>query len=587
MIVDRPIVFGAAPALFGVLTLPENVREPGVVICPPFGHPNICSYRPLRTLARRIGARGWPVVRFDWPGSGDSGDPVDPVASWTRVWTDAVLQAAHTVRSVTGVEEVALVGLRIGGTLAFVAAEEDAGVTGVGLLAPHATGRAYLRESRAFQALAESRSSQPEVVPPPLPEGSMESSGFLVTREEIEALEAIDLLTREPASFRSRRVLIVTPSPERQTDALAERLREAGADVAGQVEPELARAWDGTATSVMPASCSEVVCRWLDTAGPPRRRPRGGLPSASALDAGGCRELPLVLDTARGRRVGVVCEPNGPVRRRGDWVVFLNAGRVRRSGPNRLVTSYARAWARRGLPSLRLDVGGTGDSDGDLRDDEISSPYDAGWYEKPSFTEDVADALAWLSAERDARRFDLVGLCSGAEWGYHAAIADERVAGVALINPRALYADGRVGPLSAWRQARELVRHPRSLGALRGHGLRSLPLAALRGAALTVAGRGDLGWQRGLILEAMAELRERGTLLSIVFSDGDLGIDYFERHLGLDYAAVLERHGMIVEVVRGPDHTFRPLWSQAVLRRSLERHLAAIAFLDHPEPDAA
>jgi alpha/beta superfamily hydrolase len=36
-----------------------------------------------------------------------------------------------------------------------------------------------------------------------------------------------------------------------------------------------------------------------------------------------------------------------------------------RSGPNRLTTAFARRWACAGVPSLRLDLRGIGDSDGD------------------------------------------------------------------------------------------------------------------------------------------------------------------------------------------------------------------------------
>lgn len=170
-------------------------------------------------------------------------------------------------------------------------------MTGIGLLAPYVSGRAYLREARAFQALAEDRSSDLEPVPPALPDGSMESSGFLISRDEIAALESIDLGTRDLSAFASRRVLIVTPESQRHVGALADRFAAAGANVTAELASELVYAWDGTATSVMPRSVSALVCRWLAEAAEPRatvRRPAGQRLSAGTVDGGGCRERPVV-----------------------------------------------------------------------------------------------------------------------------------------------------------------------------------------------------------------------------------------------------------------------------------------------------
>jgi hypothetical protein len=44
---------------------------------------------------------------------------------------------------------------------------------------------------------------------------------------------------------------------------------------------------------------------------------------------------------------------------------------------------------------------------------------------------------------------------------------------------------------------------------------------------------------------------------------------------------------MTAEIIHGPDHTFRPLWSHPVLRRSLETHLRLIGFLEAGELNAA
>jgi hypothetical protein len=56
----------------------EKRARLGVVIVPPFGWEDVCSYRPLRFMARTFAGRGIPTLRYDLPGTGDSsGDARD------------------------------------------------------------------------------------------------------------------------------------------------------------------------------------------------------------------------------------------------------------------------------------------------------------------------------------------------------------------------------------------------------------------------------------------------------------------------------------------------------------------------------
>src|SRR5699024_8689411 len=120
-------------------------------------------------------------------GCGDSGDP-PPGSPALAGWRDALDSACEQLLAV-GVDEIAVVGLKIGATVGFLGATSTSGassaVSGVALLAPHPTGRAYLRELRALEALAaETVYTQPAKQPPPLPTGALEAAGFFVSAEE-------------------------------------------------------------------------------------------------------------------------------------------------------------------------------------------------------------------------------------------------------------------------------------------------------------------------------------------------------------------------------------------------------------------
>ncbi len=105
-------------------------------------------------------------------------------------------------------------------------------------------------------------------------------------------------------------------------------------------------------------------------------------------------------------------------------VVFLNAGMVHRVGPHRLHVRLARELSRQGFTSLRFDLSGIGDSPARV---DGASLHDAAMH-------DVRDALGFLANQRLGSTFILVGLCSGADLAFRAALGDGRVVGAVLID---------------------------------------------------------------------------------------------------------------------------------------------------------
>jgi dienelactone hydrolase len=177
---------------------------------------------------------------------------------------------------------------------------------------------------------------------------------------------------------------------------------------------------------------------------------------------------PIVRDEVvrlgpEGQLVGIVSHPpSGASPARPDPAIpaaprlafiILNAGVLHRVGPHRLHVLLARRIAATGLAGLRLDLGGIGDS--------IASSDAASFRE--SAVADTRAAMTGLSGVLGAERFVLFGVCSGADNAIATAIADERVAGIVLVDPPA-YATRR-GQLrylhtraSELGNAREVVR---------------------------------------------------------------------------------------------------------------------------------
>jgi hypothetical protein len=200
--------------------------------------------------------------------------------------------------------------------------------------------------------------------------------------------------------------------------------------------------------------------------------------------------------------------------------------------------------------------------------------------------EDIEGALDWLTEHRGARRFALVGMCSTAYWTFRTTLADTRVAGQVLINAPTLYWDGRPTVLEPKRTLRDIERMLR-VPRLWPHALRAgarPPLRELLDEALELVGRSRRRSYHPDVAEAFERLGERGTDTLLVFSEGDRGLGYLERNVGPDFAAELARHGVTTEIVHGPDHTFRPLWSHDVLRGLLEEQLRRLGAIRERDP---
>lgn len=120
---------------------------------------------------------------------------------------------------------------------------------------------------------------------------------------------------------------------------------------------------------------------------------------------------------------GIVTDVPAAVGRSRVGAVLLNAGVLHRVGANRLNVTLARRLASLGMPALRFDAGGLGESP------------TRGARQSP-FRAEVADALEAIDFLCDRERLDgvvLIGLCSGAEASLLTAAASSRVEGVVAI----------------------------------------------------------------------------------------------------------------------------------------------------------
>jgi pimeloyl-ACP methyl ester carboxylesterase len=146
-----PVLFGPRDGrLFGVFHGASAApRAEGIVLCQPMGHEYIRAHRTFRQIAVQLAEAGFPVMRFDYFGCGDSTG--DGAEGTLPRWIADVHAAIDELRETAGVPAVSLVGLRLGASIALLAAASRADVRRIMLCDPVLDGRAYLAELRTLQ----------------------------------------------------------------------------------------------------------------------------------------------------------------------------------------------------------------------------------------------------------------------------------------------------------------------------------------------------------------------------------------------------------------------------------------------------
>jgi pimeloyl-ACP methyl ester carboxylesterase len=219
-----PYFFGSADKqLFAVRHRAHagTVREHGVIVCYPWGHEYVNALRGCRQLSARLAQAGFDVLRVDYSGSGDSAGMGEE--SEFESWVGDVGAAIDELKAQAGVPTVSLVGIRLGGTLAVLAAARRTDVVGLALWEPVVHGPAYLGELRARHAsflrseAAEGRSQENYST-------ADEIMGFPLPTQVASAIERIDLTEMDRAPVR--RVLLLEDEERGSQGALAARLRE-------------------------------------------------------------------------------------------------------------------------------------------------------------------------------------------------------------------------------------------------------------------------------------------------------------------------------------------------------------------------
>ena len=226
-----PLIGGARTV--GVLATPAGERRStGWVVCHSFGMEQVHLQTHEVPTARALAALGYPVLRFHGQGYGDSeGSAFDiTLSSHLRDVTDAV----EVLVSETRVENVGLLGGRLGATVAAMAgAQLDA--ASLVLWEPVVDGSSYIHTLVRLALTLGLMHRQGSGAPPDL-EHQIEEDGFIdvqglpLTRNAFNEIRGLDLTTRVEGFRGDSMVVRISRDPRSAADLerLVPALQNAG-----------------------------------------------------------------------------------------------------------------------------------------------------------------------------------------------------------------------------------------------------------------------------------------------------------------------------------------------------------------------
>ncbi|MDQ6839395.1 MAG: alpha/beta fold hydrolase [Actinomycetota bacterium] len=383
-------------SLFGWLDCPDDgLVRAAVILCPPLASELISAHETFLELSTALVERGFAVVRFDYPGTGDSTDVPD-ADDRVALWQDAIVAVSRWA-SDGGLDHQALVGMRMGATLLALErrlCDVDAAV----LWDPCLRGRAFLRQHEALTRMLGSQLGVSSV-----PVDGCELPGYVYPRITVDRITNMTLLDAPLPLSDNTLVLLRDSMTLARVRAHFEGHGLQVEQITGQ--PELLDA--ATPESVIPHGSVRRIAGWLDEvmADDARLCRFPSTPTQAVVGPADIVERPVRLGPS-GLFAMVTDSIDPKLSLRRPTVVFLNAAAEFHIGPARQWVELSRRLAGHGFRCLRIDLSGIGES-----------PARAGQGRRRLYSPyalfDVAEVLQGATPD-DPTNAVLVGLCSGA-----------------------------------------------------------------------------------------------------------------------------------------------------------------------------
>lgn len=207
-------------------------RRVGVLLCYPAPQEYMFAHRAFRRLAETLAQRGYPCLRFDYTGTGDSASDLETAT--LAGWRADIETAAEELAELGAVDQISVVGMRLGAALA-----ADVSATGpsrgafrdVVLWDPIVRGRRAIEELRTID---DQRYAMSHVRREGAPIDEL--CGFAFPAQLRRELDRLDLL--QLPRLHAARVSVMVSEEDADAILLVKRLKERGNEAVLDVLPD-------------------------------------------------------------------------------------------------------------------------------------------------------------------------------------------------------------------------------------------------------------------------------------------------------------------------------------------------------------
>jgi len=238
---------------------PQQQHPLNVVICNPIGFEYQYAHRSLRKLADMLASEGYPVLRFDYYGCGDSSGHFEQasIAQWLKDITAAV----DAIQQKTGCDKTCLIGLRFGATMATLYAGQAKDIQAVVNWDVVLSGQYYLHELNQLQqrmVIGKSVSSNEQHT-----DVGGEFIGYWFTKELCHELSQLDL---QPTNGHNSEQVLFIDSNQQQNSKLLQRYLQELSMPYSYHRHEYQTAWQRQQISSegLPYPILRSITQWVD-----------------------------------------------------------------------------------------------------------------------------------------------------------------------------------------------------------------------------------------------------------------------------------------------------------------------------------
>ena len=581
------------------------------VLCPSIALEQLRGARHQRALARKLAASGVTTLRFSFQGTDNSTGHASldgDASSLVPGWSAAVLRAVEIARTRSRCNRVVIVARRLGALIALRALRDANSevLDGVELVLwdPAASGTSFLRDLRARQRLRAIATPEAAMVEDPHAATTAVEQTFEFNRATLRDVATLELQGALPVNVRTH---VITARLDRASRAAVEAWKLDASHV--RVADDAAFNLDQLEGPELPGytfnAIGDIVNRCMREPSYKRlsRELQDALSTASTLteECAHCTdvlELPTLrvqeqwvsvneatlltglLTAAKGSlpdfaKAGVACHTR-------KVLIMLSTGVQGSAGEGDANMLLARRVAREGIPVLRLDFRGTGESPAQSSLTE-NRPYVRG------NTKDIANAVQFMRKSFPRAEVIVAGICSGAYWAIHSAAQQPGIDRVIAINPQ-LYAGSRVrdGISSMHAVQASLQVHASIVNASKWNRLLSgqyswSKIISVAKGVMRRAGESVLPETHsdtiisGLPALDLDVLFPATTRFDLVYSRNDSGYHYLSQHNPKSLRRLRDERDLRVHTMANTDHTF----STPPQRAQLDRVIAQLLGLQY------